>query len=93
MTDGGMMSLIQQRHSIDRVRVRALVALVCGVALLGLGVVLLGFAEQPSRGLFQVIPGVAALGYSAANFFRHRKLIRAFEDEHGTDAGRQDPIR
>lgn len=84
-----MTSLIQQRIAIDRERVIGTVYTALGSLMLSLGLVMAIIEpSQWSRWAFMVVwAGFAAVG--VRKLAAARRTRRAFESEHGVDAGKQ----
>jgi hypothetical protein len=87
------MSLIQQRHAIDRKRVIGIaVTAIGGLGVLAGTFTLMGFPFRPINVWLLVIWVVyLATGIQSLIVARRRRI--AFEAENGVDAGKQDPIR
>ena len=87
-----MPSLIRQRMSLDRQRLRARWMLLWGFALVYFGVTL----HLSASNWFAVPYLLFTLVVVAFGIIRVRTARRdriAFEAEHGPDAGKQDPVR
>lgn len=80
-----MTSLIQQRLALGRIRVRALWALWVGGIGVTLGLVLLVSGGTSTFAIGWVLCFI----YGLTEMARYRQKVRAFESEHGADAGKQ----
>jgi hypothetical protein len=84
-------SLIQQRMEIDRGRSNGWVTLWCGIVYLALS----AFRLPSGVNLVFVVLALGAvvvIGMGVWSIRRARRTLAAFEAEHGTGAGKQDPI-
>lgn len=81
-------SLIQQRIALERARIIAWV-LVIGLALSNAGLL---YVTIRDGGPWYVIVPLLILGYFGYQAVLAHRSLRAFEREHGRDAGRQHPV-
>jgi hypothetical protein len=86
-------SLIQQRMDIDRVRTRGLVGMWFGTVAFAVWLALLVRSGYDVLYVPQVVLSALIIGMGVWESRKHKRRLAAFEAEHGTDAGKQDPIR
>ncbi|MDQ0728661.1 hypothetical protein [Microbacterium sp. W4I20] len=80
-------SLIQQRIDLGRRRLGALIMMIGWGVLAVLRVVFLDVADVVDWVMLVVTLALALYGVKL--WFDYRRKLRAFEDRHGADAGRQ----
>lgn len=80
-------SLIQQRFALGRLRLTALFMMIGGGAMALLGSVVIEPSEPREWVLLILWVALALSGVRV--LFDYRRKVRAFEAEHGRDAGRQ----
>lgn len=81
-------SLIQQRHELGRSRIAALIWMIGWGALSVVRIIVLDITDVWD---WILLAGTVALAlYGVKQWFDYRRKVRAFEDEHGVDAGKQE---
>lgn len=89
-TVGGMASLIQQRMAIDRQRNFGTTYLVLGITFIVVGIAELSNADTTMwPGAMSLVLGIFWLSSGVVQRVKSERARRAFEAEHGANAGRQ----